>query len=143
VTGIKRNRRSLLGTVARWVILAAAFAGATYILDRFFGQRPGPWSAAVVGAGAFMLADLVGRTVRAAKRSSRAASGAPRSEVTCEVRPEPSSEVLALLEQGRKIQAIKRYRELNQGVGLKGAKDVIDGLERQVPSEGGTVEHRD
>jgi ribosomal protein L7/L12 len=50
---------------------------------------------------------------------------------------------LALLEQGRKIQAIKRYRELNQGVGLKGAKDVIDGLERQVPSEGGTAEHRD
>jgi ribosomal protein L7/L12 len=37
-------------------------------------------------------------------------------------------EILALIEQDRKIQAIKRYRQLNPGTGLKEAKDVIDGL---------------
>ena len=143
MTGIKRHTRSLLGIIARWMILAAALAGATYIVDRFFGQRPGPWSAAVVGAGAFMFADSVGRTVRQAKRRSRAASGVPHSEVSYKVRPGPSADVLALVEQGRKIQAIKRYRELNQGIGLKAAKDIIDGLDRRVPSEGGTAEYRD
>jgi ribosomal protein L7/L12 len=107
------------------------------------GQRPGFWGAAAVGAGAFVFADLVGRAVRGTKRSGKAASGAPRSEVTCEVWPEPSPEVLALHEQGLKIQAIKRYRELNPGVGLKDAKAVIDGLDRRVPSEGSTAERRD
>jgi hypothetical protein len=143
VNGIKRHSRSLLGAIARWVILAAAFAGAVYVLDRFVGQRPGFWSAAAVGAGAFVLVDLGGRAVRAAKRSSRAASGAPRSEVTYELWPEPSPEVLALLERGLKIQAIKRYLELNTGVGLKDAKGVIDALDRRVPSEGGPAEQRD
>ena len=37
-------------------------------------------------------------------------------------------EITALVLQGKKIQAIKRYRELNQGVGLKEAKDIIDQL---------------
>jgi hypothetical protein len=35
-------------------------------------------------------------------------------------------DIVALVEQGRKIEAIKRYRQLNEGVGLKEAKDVID-----------------
>jgi Ribosomal protein L7/L12 C-terminal domain len=51
--------------------------------------------------------------------------------------PEPEPEVVILVEQGRKIQAIKRYRELNPGTGLKEAKDVIDGLAGQVLSGGG------
>lgn len=41
---------------------------------------------------------------------------------------EPAPEVVALAEQGRRIQAIKRYRELNPDIGLNQAKDVIDGL---------------
>ncbi len=45
-----------------------------------------------------------------------------------QVSPVPAQEILALMEQGQKIQAIKRYRELNPGIGLKQAKDVIDGL---------------
>lgn len=35
-------------------------------------------------------------------------------------------EITALVSQGRKIQAIKLYREQNPGVGLKEAKDIID-----------------
>jgi hypothetical protein len=48
--------------------------------------------------------------------------------VNSQVLPVPAPEVLILVKQGRKIQAIKRYRELNPGIGLKQAKDVIDGL---------------
>jgi hypothetical protein len=39
-----------------------------------------------------------------------------------------------LVERGRKIQAIKRYRVLNPGIGLKEAKDVVDGLVGRVLS---------
>jgi hypothetical protein len=37
-------------------------------------------------------------------------------------------EVRLLAEQGRKIEAIKRYRQLNPGVGLREAKKAVDGL---------------
>jgi ribosomal protein L7/L12 len=47
--------------------------------------------------------------------------------------PEPvpagMDEVLALLEAGKKIAAIKRYRELT-GAGLREAKDAVDEIER-------------
>jgi len=42
--------------------------------------------------------------------------------------PAPAADVLVLAGRGQKIQAIRRYRQLNPGVGLKEAKDVIDGL---------------
>jgi ribosomal protein L7/L12 len=40
-------------------------------------------------------------------------------------------DVSDLVRQGRKIEAIKRYREAT-GLGLKEAKDAVDALERQV-----------
>jgi hypothetical protein len=42
--------------------------------------------------------------------------------------PEAGQDVQALLAQGRKIEAIKRYRQLNPGIGLREAKHVIDEL---------------
>jgi len=39
-------------------------------------------------------------------------------------------EIWTMVDQGKKIKAIKRYRELNPGIGLKEAKNVIDGLQR-------------
>lgn len=39
-------------------------------------------------------------------------------------------EIMEMVQQGRKIEAIKRFREA-YGVGLKEAKDVVDGMERQ------------
>ncbi|MBV9792327.1 MAG: hypothetical protein JO016_00175 [Actinobacteria bacterium] len=48
--------------------------------------------------------------------------------------PAAEQDVLTLVRQGRNIEAIKRYRELNPGVGLKDAKQVVDGLK---PSPGG------
>jgi len=43
----------------------------------------------------------------------------------------PSEEIKRLLMQGKKIEAIKVYRE-QTGYGLKEAKDYIDALERQM-----------
>jgi ribosomal protein L7/L12 len=40
------------------------------------------------------------------------------------------AELLALVNDGKKIHAIKRYRELT-GVGLKEAHDAVDELERR------------
>jgi hypothetical protein len=42
--------------------------------------------------------------------------------------PGAGRDVLTLVRQGRKIEAIKRYRQLNPGIGLREAKHVIDGL---------------
>jgi ribosomal protein L7/L12 len=42
--------------------------------------------------------------------------------------PAPTIDVAVLAGQGQKIQAIRRYRKLNPGIGLKEAKDVVDGL---------------
>jgi ribosomal protein L7/L12 len=44
--------------------------------------------------------------------------------------PDPLAEVRHLARQGKKIQAIKVYRE-HTGVGLKEAKDAVEQLERQ------------
>jgi ribosomal protein L7/L12 len=68
-----------------------------------------------------------------------AALAAPRE------RPEGGreAEVVVLVGQGRKIQAIKRYRELNPGTGLKEAKDVIDEIAEQLLSSGGSFGPQD
>jgi hypothetical protein len=130
--GIRRLRSTLLGVTARWVIVGGAFAGIAYVFDRVAGPHHGFWGTAAVGAGAFVLVDGAGRTVRAVRRGCGAARAGSHSGPSYEVLPVPGPEVLVLLEQGREIQAIKRYRDLNPGVGLKEAKDVIDGLAGRV-----------
>ena len=42
--------------------------------------------------------------------------------------PGAEEDVATLARQGRKIEAIKRYRQLNPGIGLREAKQVIDEL---------------
>jgi phosphodiesterase/alkaline phosphatase D-like protein len=48
--------------------------------------------------------------------------------------PVASPDVEALVRDGRKIDAIKRYRKLH-GVGLKEAKDAVEALERELPPQ--------
>jgi ribosomal protein L7/L12 len=52
--------------------------------------------------------------------------------------PPVEQEIVALLEQGRKIQAIKLYRE-HTGTGLKEAKQAVEAVaaERGIPSKAG------
>jgi hypothetical protein len=42
--------------------------------------------------------------------------------------PGAGQDVVTLVGQGRKIEAIKRYRQLHPGIGLREAKHVIDEL---------------
>ena len=64
--------------------------------------------------------------------------------------PPPSSvgdrafedEVATLLEQGQKIEAIKRYRE-RMGVGLKEAKDAVEAIQRGQAARSGPQGDRD
>jgi hypothetical protein len=51
-----------------------------------------------------------------------------RRDLLGQAPPGAEEDVAALVHQGRKIEAIKRYRQLNPGVGLREAKQVIDGL---------------
>ena len=50
--------------------------------------------------------------------------------------PVAEQDVVTLLRQGRNIEAIKRYRDLNPGVRLREAKLVIDGLKPGVDHPG-------
>ena len=43
-----------------------------------------------------------------------------------------NDELLDLICSGQKIQAIKLYREINRGVGLKEAKDAVEAMEIRV-----------
>jgi ribosomal protein L7/L12 len=69
-----------------------------------------------------------------------AVTAAPRTEPDGEAPPAPTPAVRTLIDQGRKIQAIKLYRQLHPGTGLKEAKDIIDGLAARgdVADPGGT-----
>src|SRR5262249_3636310 len=51
-------------------------------------------------------------------------------------------EVATLLEQGQKIEAIKRYRE-RTGVGLKEAKDAVEAIQRGQATPSGPQSDRD
>jgi hypothetical protein len=55
--------------------------------------------------------------------------------------PEAEPDVLTLVEQGRNIEAIKRYRELHPSVGLREAKHVVDRL-KPGPDRSGTPSAR-
>ena len=50
--------------------------------------------------------------------------------------PEAEPDVLTLVEQGRNIEAIKRYRELHPGVGLREAKHAVDRLKQGADRSG-------
>lgn len=55
-------------------------------------------------------------------------------EETGQAIPTPAPEVVDLAHQGKKIQALGRYRELNPGISIKQAKDVIDEILDPNPS---------
>ena len=131
--------RSLLGAAARRVIVTALVAVGAYVVELVSGWHSQAWGilACMVGG---LSAGVVGDILRAVTRKRGAVPADRRIEPVCAVLPVPAPEVLILVEQGRKIQAIKRYRELYPGTGLKEAKDVIDGLVGRVLSGGGVAD---
>jgi ribosomal protein L7/L12 len=104
---------------------------AAYLIGHVAGWHPVDLGIYVMAA-VFLVTDARGRW-----RSSRQLH---RTRLGAQALPVTTPEVAALVERGRKIQAIKRYRELNPGIGLKEAKDVIDGLVGRVLSSGDTAD---
>ena len=136
MAGIMRRVRSLLGAHSKRVILAAVLAGGAYLVEWAAGSHPQAGSIAAA-AGGYWVGYGVRRALGAVTRRGGPVSAGRNGEAARRVLPVPEPEVVILVELGRKIQAIKRYRELNPGTGLKEAKDVIDGLAGQVLSSGG------
>jgi hypothetical protein len=119
--------RALLGVRARRVILGVMLAAGAYLIEMVAGLHP---QAGLIVAQAlgYWFAYGVRRVVVSVTRRGAVVPAAGGGEPVCRVRPAPEPEIVILVQQGRKIQAIKRYREQNPGAGLKEAKDVIDGL---------------
>ena len=107
--------------------IPAVLGVGAYVIGRVAGWHPETLGLAAVGAG-ILGASVVPGVLRAVRRKGGDASADRDTVAVREAPPVPAPEVLILVEQGRKIAAIQRYRWLNPGVGLKQAKDVIDGL---------------
>jgi ribosomal protein L7/L12 len=86
-----------------------------------------PWA---VGGGLVLIGFVLGRL----SVSRSANPGMPRTSapLTGIDRANADAEIVACIQSGRKIDAIKRYRELHH-VDLKSAKDAVDALEAQLP----------
>jgi ribosomal protein L7/L12 len=98
--------------------MPAVLGMGAYVIGRAVGWHPEVLGFTALAAGLLF--------VRGAR--SRDMSAARRAELASQELPEATPEVVTLVERGRKIEAIKRYREQNPGIGLKQAKDIIDGL---------------
>lgn len=102
----------------RWAFITSgllAFVG----IGEFISVLIWGVSAIRLGLGFLYLLVAVGCLVSALQLRRRAVPPVLR---------EPTPEVVALVQQGRKIQAIRRYRKLNPDTSLQDAKDVIDGI---------------
>jgi hypothetical protein len=121
------------------VTWTATFAGGISILACVTGWHPRLLDIALPVAGALSSSGFR-RIYRAAMRKGRVASTDQHGELDRQAVPLLPPEVVVLVEQGRKITAIARYRELNPGVGLKEAKDVIDELAGRVLSSRGVAD---
>jgi hypothetical protein len=129
MTGVMWRLRALLRAYANSVILAAVLAGGAYLLETVAGLHPQAGLSVAQAAGYWFAYGVRGALGAVTRRGGVAPAG--NGEPVCRVQPAPEPEVVILVHQGRKIQAIKGYRELNPGTGLKAAKDVIDGLVAQ------------
>jgi ribosomal protein L7/L12 len=130
MSSITRRPRSLRDEAKRLLLFTATYASGALILELVTGRHYGLSALAVTAAGT--LSGIVAvRVVQAAISGTRKSRDTPtdhHSEPDYPAVPGFAPEVVILVDQGRKIQAIGRYRELNPGIGLKAAKDAIDEL---------------
>ncbi len=126
MTWIASRPRSLRNGAARLVVFLATYAGGVYILERVTGWHPRLSDVVLTAAGTLSASGV--RRFRAATRKGQDTPADHYGPPDYDAAPGLTPEVVILVDQGRKIQAIKRYRQLNPGTGLKAAKDVIDEL---------------
>lgn len=124
---IRWRLRSLRIGSAQLVAFSATYAIGVCLRDVVTGRHSGLLSSAIPAAGVLSGIGAV-RVIRAATRRDRDTPTDHHGEPDYHAVPDLAQEVVTLVDQGRKIQAIRLYRELNPGLGLKTAKDVIDEL---------------
>ena len=95
-----------------------ALAGAAGIIYSVIAKTN--WTDIAIGALWLMLAAGWFLTARQLRRREQLGTG--------QGLPVADQDVLTLVRQGRKMEAIRHYRQLNPGVGLVEAKNVIDEL---------------
>jgi hypothetical protein len=100
-----------------WTSACFALAGLVMLVAAAMSTN---WANLIMGAG-WLAAGSAG-LLQARQLRRRARLGFD------EALPAASGEVLTLARQGQRIKAIKRYRQLNPGVGLRDAKDFVDEL---------------
>jgi hypothetical protein len=116
---VQNSRRPRLTSRTAYGLSAVfAVAGLAWIIGDAVGDAS--WPSFIPGGGWLMLAVswfCVGRQYR-----RREQLGFDREL------PGAGQDVQTLLRQGRKIEAIKLYRQLHPGIGLREAKHVVDEL---------------
>jgi hypothetical protein len=103
-----------------WLSLSSAVIGVSAIV---FTILVGAWPGYLSG-GALLLSSA-SMFVSARDRRRR------QQLYGTEALPEAGDDVLALVRQGRKIEAIKLYRKLHPGLGLREAKVAVDERARE------------
>jgi hypothetical protein len=117
------SRQAWLAAVAG----SGVVLGGVYAVERAAGWHPGFWTLVspavltLVAHGYFIGARREPRPIAHDTQPDQAST-------TLMAPPDIPWEVVCLVQQGEKILAIKRYRQLNGGVGLKEAKDIIDAI---------------
>ena len=109
----RRSARGLYGFSAAFAVVGVAWISDMVVADA-------GWSSFVVGAAWLTMAFSWFLMARQYHRREQLGGD--------QELPEAGQDVRTLLSQGRKIEAIKRYRQLHPGVGLREAKHVVDEL---------------
>jgi ribosomal protein L7/L12 len=127
---ITRRPRFVRDEARRLLAFTATYAGGVLILELATGRHYGLAALTVSGAGTLsgITAVRIGQAAISGPRKSRDTPTDHQREPDYPLVPGFPPEVVILVDQGRKIRAIGRYRELNPGIGLKAAKDAIDEL---------------
>jgi hypothetical protein len=99
-----------------YVSAAAAAVAAAWIIYCLCAGAG--WASFAIGALWLVLAFVWLISARTLRRRERLDEAAPAG----------GHDVLTLVRQGRKIEAIKQYRNMNPGVGLREAKRAVDEL---------------
>jgi hypothetical protein len=108
------------------VVFAAALASCLWAAESVAGWRPHPLllfvSASISLAAAWY---GLGRAHHQHREQARRVQAAYDS---AQMPHGVTQDIIDLVRSGKKIHAIKRYRELNHGVELREAKDIIDAI---------------
>jgi hypothetical protein len=116
------TRRHAWAVAAGWTVGVLV---AIYGLELIAGWHVGP-GFIFCGVAGYLAASALAQPAKLRKRPEQTGQLDQPHQAALQLPGDIPHDVVDLIRQGMKIQAIKRYRQLNHGVGLKEAKDIID-----------------